>query len=104
LGLLLVPGFCFAADEWKLHPDAAEKPNVPHGKIEQMGTFESKIFPNTKREWSVYVPAQYKPDGKAAIMVFQDGHSYVGPKGDWRASTVFDNLIACGAMPVTLGV
>jgi sugar lactone lactonase YvrE/enterochelin esterase-like enzyme len=93
-----------AADEWKLHPDAAEKPDVPHGTVMKMEPWQSKIFPNTTRDWSVYVPAQYKPDGTAAIMVFQDGHSYANTKGDWRAPTVFDNLIASGQMPVTLGI
>lgn len=28
---ILSPISSHAADEWKLHPDAAEKPNVPHG-------------------------------------------------------------------------
>jgi len=37
-------------------------------------------------------------------MVFQDGMGYIGPKGNWRVSTVFDNLIAEGKMPVTIAL
>lgn len=37
-------------------------------------------------------------------MVFQDGHSYQNPKGDFRATVVMDNLIHEGAMPVTIGI
>jgi enterochelin esterase family protein len=37
-------------------------------------------------------------------MVFNDGHDYMGPKGNWRVPTVFDNLIAEGAMPPTIAI
>ncbi|MDB5333704.1 MAG: enterobactin/ferric enterobactin esterase, partial [Phycisphaerales bacterium] len=36
--------------------------------------------------------------------VFQDGHAYVDPKGQFRVPTVFDNLIQKGEMPVTIGI
>lgn len=101
---LLLPLTLFGAGEWKLHPDAAEKADVAKGTVTKMPPWESKIFAGTTRDWWVYVPTQYKPDGSAAVMVFQDGHDYVNPKGNWRAATVFDNLITEGAMPVTVGV
>jgi enterochelin esterase family protein len=37
-------------------------------------------------------------------MVFQDGESYMNPKGQFRVPTVFDNLIARKEMPVTIGI
>jgi enterochelin esterase family protein len=37
-------------------------------------------------------------------MVFQDGHMYLDPQGQVRASIVMDNLIHRGEMPVTIGV
>ena len=37
-------------------------------------------------------------------MVFQDGHAYVDPKGQFRATTVMDNLIHRGEMPITIGI
>jgi enterochelin esterase-like enzyme/sugar lactone lactonase YvrE len=90
--------------EWTPHPDAVEQPNVPHGTIEQMPPWESKIFANTVRDWSIYVPAQYKPEQPAAVMIFQDGERMKDVKGRWRVPIVFDNLIARGDMPPTIAV
>ena len=104
LAALFLTSFAFAADDWKLHPDATESDSVPKGTVTKMPPWESKIFANTTRDWSVYVPAQYKPDGSAAVMVFQDGHDYVNVKGHWRVPTVFDNLIARGDMPPTVAI
>jgi len=64
-----------------------------------MPPWESRIFGGTKRDWWIYVPAQYRAENPAAVMVFQDGN---GPR-TW-APTVFDNLIAKRDMPVTVGV
>ncbi len=85
-------------------PDSMIQPDVPQGKIEDFTHLESKIFPGTKRRFSVYVPKQYNPAQGAALMVFQDGHAYVNRKGDYRAPVVMDNLIHAGQMPVTIGV
>ena len=90
--------------EWKPHPDAVAQDGVPKGKVVQMPVFESKIFPNTIRDWSIYVPAQYKADKPSALMVFQDGEGMKGEKGRWRVPIVFDNLIAKGDMPPTIAV
>jgi enterochelin esterase family protein len=79
--------------------EAREQPGVPKGTVKQMPAWESKIFAGTKRDWWVYVPAQYRPESPAAVMVFQDG---AGPKD--YVPTVFDNLIARGDMPVTVAV
>ncbi len=102
LALASVPAL--RADGWQLHPDATEQASVPHGKVQKMEPFLSKLFPGTVRDWSVYIPAQLKPGETAALMVFQDGHDYVNPKGHWRAPVVFDNLIAKGEMPPTIAV
>ena len=90
--------------EWQPHKDAVAKDDVPRGKVIQMPAWtKSEIFPGTTRDWWVYVPAQYKPDGSAGLMVFQDGQNM---KGDWRwrIPVVFDNLIASGDMPPVVGV
>ncbi|NBT12130.1 MAG: hydrolase [Planctomycetia bacterium] len=69
------------------------------------GVFESgTIFPGTRREWSVYVPAEYTGAEPARLMVFQDGPAYVKPDGPYRVPRVFDELIAKGEMPVTIAV
>src|SRR5262245_34002293 len=90
--------------EWQPHPDAVAKEDVPHGTVQQMPPWESKIFANTIRDWSIYVPAQYKAEQPAALMVFQDGERVRDGNGRWRIPIVFDNLIARGDMPVTIAV
>jgi enterochelin esterase-like enzyme len=84
---------------YETHPDSREQPGVPKGTVRQMPPWESKIFAGTKRDWWVYVPAQYAPEKPAAVMVFQDG---AGPKD--FVPTVFDNLIAKHDIPVTVGI
>lgn len=91
-------------EEYKHGPDSIRNDSVPKGKVTQHEWFESKVFPDTKRRYSVYVPAQYDGSKPAALMVFQDGHAFEGEHGDFRVPVVFDNLIAKGDMPVTIAV
>lgn len=81
------------------HRDAVEQPGVPKGKLTQMPKWTSKIFEGTTRDWWVYVPAQYSADKPACVMIFQDGQ---GAKN--YTPVMFDNLIAKGDMPVTVGI
>ncbi|MCA9177762.1 MAG: SMP-30/gluconolactonase/LRE family protein [Planctomycetales bacterium] len=90
--------------EWQPHPDAIASDEVPRGTVVEMPPWESKIFAETTRDWSIYVPAQYREDQPAAVMVFQDGERMRDVKGRWRVPIVFDNLIARGDMPPTIGV
>ncbi|WP_153555632.1 alpha/beta hydrolase-fold protein [Roseimaritima sediminicola] len=90
--------------DWQPHPDALVKSDVPQGKVHKMPPWRSKVLANTVRDWAIYVPAQYDPQTPAALMVFQDGQSFLNPKGRWRVPVVFDNLIASGDMPPTIAV
>ncbi|MGV3484192.1 MAG: alpha/beta hydrolase-fold protein [Planctomycetaceae bacterium] len=101
--LLLTP--LHAADEPRQdHPDRVVQASVPQGKVTS-GTFDdSRLFPGTSREYSVYVPAQYTGDQPASLMVFMDGKNYVKSDGPFRVPIVFDNLIHQQAMPVTIAV
>ncbi len=76
---------------------SVEHAGVPKGEILKFVFESSKIFPGTKRDYWVYVPAQYKPEQPACVYVNQDG---IG----WKAPVVFDNLINSKEMPVTIGV
>jgi enterochelin esterase family protein len=87
------------AETYVDQPELAESPGVPKGKLTRQKPWESQIFPKTRRDWWVYVPAQYRDDQPACVMVFQDGAGYTS-----FVPTVFDNLIAKGEMPVTVGV
>lgn len=84
-------------------PDSQRQAGVPKGSVAKF-VWKSKVFPNTIREYYVYVPAQYDGKTPAALMVFQDGHTYVKEDGDFRVPIVFDNLIQQKAMPVTIGL
>src|SRR3954451_4882547 len=93
------------AENYPVHPDSQRKEGVPQGKLTQMPKWtESKVFPNTERDWWVYVPAQYDGTTPACVMVFQDGSGFIGEKGEFRAPIVFDNLINKKEMPVTIGI
>ena len=89
--------------QYKLGPDSQRQEGVPEGKVTEH-IWKSTIFPGTIRRYSVYVPAQYRDDQPAAVMVFQDGHAYVNPTGQFRATIVMDNLIHRKEMPVTIGI
>ncbi len=86
-------------EAYEAHPDSRERPGVPKGALKQMPSWESRIFAGTARDWWVYLPAQYKAEAPAAVMVFQDGSGYKD-----FVPTVLDNLIAKGDMPVTVGI
>ena len=86
------------------HPDRVVQPGVPQGQVTAGSFNDSKIFPGTKRDYSVYVPAQYKAEEPAALMVFMDGGGYSNTKGGFRVPIVFDNLIHQKKMPVTIAV
>jgi enterochelin esterase family protein len=92
-----------AADDYTLGPDSQRHEGVPQG-IMETNLWHSKIFEGTIRDFYVYVPKQYTPDKPACLMVFQDGHAYSNPTGEFRAPIVFDNLIHKGEMPVTIGI
>ena len=105
VALLLVPITTRAVDDYKLGPDSTERAaGVPKGRVEQFQFTQSKVFPETSRDGWIYVPAQYDAAKPAALMVFQDGRTYVNETGQQRVPIVFDNLIAKGEMPVTIGV
>ncbi len=74
-----------------------EHAGVPKGEVLKFAFENSKIFPGTWREYWVYVPAQYRSDKPACVYVNQDGIQ-------WKAPTVFDNLIHNKEMPVTIGI
>ncbi len=93
-----------AADEpYKFGPDSERHEGVPQGKVTNQEWW-SQVFPDTVREYFLYVPAQYDGSKPAAVMVFQDGRAYLNEKGDFRVPVVFDNLIHQGKMPVTIGI
>jgi len=84
--------------------DSQPQQGVPQGKLEKFEWNTSKVFPDTQRDVTVYLPADFKPGEETCLMVWQDGTRHVDPNGPMRASVVFDNLIHKKEMPRTVGV
>jgi enterochelin esterase-like enzyme len=107
LALLLADAFVLAAppdDTYRLGPDSEPHEGVPQGKVIGPTALKSDVYPNSTRDYWVYVPAQYDASKPASLMIFFDGHAYVGLTGNYRIPYVFDNLIYRREMPVTIGV
>jgi enterochelin esterase family protein len=77
---------------YRLGPDSLAQDGVPKGEIRGPFTLPSEVFPGTKHTYWVYVPAQYDRSVPANLMVFNDGQTFMAPKGEVRAQNVFDNL------------
>jgi enterochelin esterase family protein len=84
---------------YAIPPENLEQLNVPKGTLKQMPKWSSRIFEGTTRDWWVYIPAQYRAEDPACLMLFQDGSIYKE-----FVPTVFDNLIAKGQIPTTVGI
>ncbi len=104
--LLAAPGLRAQDNDYQPGPDSKYNAAVPHGAVTKH-TFlagPKSAFPGTVRDYWVYIPKQYDGQKPAALMLFQDGGGYIGTNGAWRVPIVFDNLIARGEMPMTIGV
>ena len=102
---LAVTSFAGPTDKlYKFGPDSEVQEGVPQGKIIGPLTHASEVFPNTTRNYWVYVPAQYDASKPACLMVFQDGQAFVRKDGPYRTPIVFDNLIYRRELPVTIVV
>jgi enterochelin esterase family protein len=102
--LVILSAACPAADTYTLGPDSFPQDGVPRGEVTKHSFTNSAVYPGTVRDYWIYVPKQYDAAKPAALMVYQDGGSYAGTNGSYRATVVFDNLIAKNEMPVTIGV
>jgi len=78
------------------------QPAVPSGTLSEKITHVSKIYDGMKSEYWIYVPAQYKRDTPAAVMIFQDGAWYIDRNGNNPTLNVIDNLIAQKKVPLLI--
>ena len=83
-------------------PFSYQRPGVPSGTLSEKITHVSKIYDGMKSEYWIYVPAQYKSDTPAAVMIFNDGGGYTDRNGNNPALNVIDNLIAQKKIPVMI--
>ncbi|SFI15806.1 RICIN domain-containing protein [Planctomicrobium piriforme] len=78
-------------------PPAIDPKAILPGVIHQFTFTQSKIFPGTVREVTVFVPAQYDGSKPACVYVKTDGYNP-------REKTLLETAIATKEMPVTVGV
>ena len=101
LGLALSLGNAIAQQAYNVRSpyDPAMQPVAKElqGEVMKFTIRDSERYPGTEREVLVYVPQQYDGTKPACLLVCMDGILY-------DATTVMDNLIASGEMPVTIGV
>src|ERR1700710_521858 len=83
-GLLLHAG-AFAqvpAEKYSIDSVSVEHAGVPKGELIKCSFDHSSVFPGTRRDYWIYIPAQYRPDHPACVYVNQDGIQ-------WKAPVVF---------------
>lgn len=95
---LLIHSSSHAAETYQPAPETNPQEGIPKGTTTHHTFSSSKIFPGTVHDYSVYVPAQYKKEEPACVMIFQDGG------GGLSVPTVFDNMIAKKEIPVTIAI
>ena len=85
------------SNDYPLGPDSKPQPGIPSGRTFDFRIENPRTFPNTSRTITVYIPEQYRESEPACVYVGLDGLGFNVP-------TVFDNLIARRAMPVTIAI
>ncbi len=78
-------------------PPAMDPKDIQQGRIETFQFTQSKIFPGTVREVTVFIPAQYDASKPACVYVKTDGYNP-------REKANLELAIATKEMPVTVGV
>ena len=82
--------------------DALQRDDVPRGHLLERRFVSGTIYPGVERTARIYIPPASESGRPLSLMVFQDGARYLGPEAN--AAVVFDNLIAAGDMPPTVGL
>ena len=86
-------------------PEAYPGEDVAPGALTAHADWEhARIYPGTRRNIHVYVPAKFDRANTAHVIVFNDGESYLNPKGAVRAARVLDSLHARGDIAPTVAV
>ncbi len=86
-----------ADDAPKYTPPAIKPEDIKPGTIKQFVFTQSKIFPGTVRDVTLFIPAQYDVGKPACVYVKTDGYNP-------REKTMLETTIATKEIPVTVGV
>jgi len=86
------------ADDTPKYTSPTIKPeDIKPGTIKQFVFTQSKIFPGTVRDVTLFIPAQYDAGKPACVYVKTDGYNP-------REKTMLETVIATKEVPVTVGV
>ncbi|MBB5033654.1 alpha/beta hydrolase [Prosthecobacter vanneervenii] len=91
-------------EHYEYTADSLPHADVPKGRLEKFEWSTSKVFPETVRDVTVYLPSGFQPQEETCLMVWQDGTRHADPLGSMRVPVVFDNLIHKKQMPRTVGI
>ena len=90
--------------QYHLCPEASNS-NVPVGEVFGHRKWDqSTVFPNTRRNIHVYLPANLDRSQSSRLIVFNDGFGYLSRNGSVRATRVLDSLHANGEIAQTIGI
>ncbi len=78
-------------------PPVIKSEDILPGTTKQFTFAQSKVFPGTVRDVTVFIPAQYDGTKPACVYVKTDGFNP-------REKTLLETMIATKEMPVTIGV
>src|ERR1039457_2658941 len=83
------------------NPDSYPLPGVPRGRLSEMKTIASKIYPGMTANYWVYVNPGADTTRGAPLMVWQDGETIVGNQDllRLRLQIVSDNLVSKQMIP-----
>jgi sugar lactone lactonase YvrE/enterochelin esterase-like enzyme len=81
----------------KYEPPAIRPEDILPGTTKQFTFTQSKLFPGTVRDVTVFIPAQYDGKKPACVYVKTDGYNP-------REKALMETMIATNEMPVTIGV
>lgn len=90
---LRMPGYS-EPETWRV------RQNVTHGTVKAFPGFISERYPSTRTIW-IYTPPDYDESQRYPSVYFHDGGDYLEYSA---AAAIFDNLIADGLIPPTIGV
>lgn len=88
--------------DYSLCADSLPQPGVPEGKYFHFRWVSHTVYPGVARSVYLYLPHGAEEADTVNLAVFQDGPDYVGPLV--RATTVLDNLVHHGEIPMTAGL
>jgi len=81
------------------HAQPQPSSDVPKGIMENFEFKESRIYPGTVRDVTVYIPKQIDPSTPACVYIQQDGF-----RPESQFNSILDTLINNKDIPVTVGI